>query len=81
MNSRQARVDDKSSWPHFCVRQRRLRENHTWFNKKNSPPEGRSVFRSTERPDAPSRNWREVSDTPRQFQLDITMTWNDQARA
>ena len=27
-------VDDKSSWPHFCVRQRRLREKRTWLNKK-----------------------------------------------
>ena len=28
----------KSSWPHFCVRQRRLREKRTWLNKKNSHP-------------------------------------------
>ena len=28
----------KSSWPHFCVRQRRLREKHTWLNKINSHP-------------------------------------------
>ena len=42
MTSQQARVDDKSSWPHFCVRQRRLREKRTWLNKKNSHPAGRS---------------------------------------
>ena len=38
MTSQQARVDDKSSWPHFCVRQRRLREKRTWLNKINSHP-------------------------------------------
>ena len=38
MTSQQARVDDKLSWPHFCVRQRRLREKRTWLNKKNSHP-------------------------------------------
>ena len=36
-----------------------------------SPPEGRSVVQTTERPDdlSPSRNWREASDTPRQFDI------------
>ena len=31
-------IDDKSSWPHFCVRRSRLRETPPRFNKKNSHP-------------------------------------------
>ena len=29
----------KSSWPHFCVRQRRLREKRTWLNKEKQSSE------------------------------------------
>ena len=37
INSQRARVDDKSSWSHFCVRRSRLRETPPWFNKKIHP--------------------------------------------
>ena len=48
----------KSSWPHFCVRQRRLREKRTWLNKKNSHPRRGATHPLVLRRDDQRLQWR-----------------------